>query len=120
MGIIINISNGVTHYASINRNTILIEKITAPVHQTDDDGNILYDEGNGGAPLLVSQNALIGYHISGTFSVWSDETAYRNADDNQMIYEKNIDFMHDTVPVNAYELLYNNFKETVQNYTDDI
>ena len=120
MGIIINPTRGVTHYASINRNTISITKITAAIHQKDADGNILYDEENGGAPLMVTLNGLVGYHVSCTFTVWDDETAYRNADDDQMLYQKNIELTHDTVPVNLYELLYNKFKEGVQSHTDDI
>lgn len=118
MGIIINPSRGVTHYASINRNGVHILKKTDIEVQTDENGNLHADET--GNQVIINPYRELGYVISAHFSVWDNEQHYRDRDITQIIYSREVQVTTTTPPMNVYELLYNKFKTTLQAHTDDI
>lgn len=118
MGVIINPSRGVNHYASINRNGIYITKLSEIEVQTDENGDLLLDESND--PTIINVYKELGYSISADFSVWDNEQDYKNRDINTIIYSREVQVITATPPTNVYELLYNQLKKGVASYTDDI
>jgi hypothetical protein len=119
MGIIINLPNNVTHYASINRNFISINK---QVQQgLDHVGEVDYtrtDEPPDSNAFTFVYD-VSGYEVTGGLSVWTNETDYRqrNHGSAQIV---SVTVTSPTVPTNPYEIIYQGYKDTLDSYTDDI
>lgn len=118
MGIIINPSRGVTQYASINRNGIYISKLSGMELETDANGELVRDAD--GDAIIKNAYVGTGYVISCLFTVWNDQTAYRDRDTTNISHTVNVEVTTQTAPTNPYELLYTKFKASLPAHTDDI
>lgn len=104
MGIIINLPNNVTHYASTRGKEVFIQKEPLPV----------YDDAYEDPPTYV-------YRIEGGLTVWDDLTSYQEGDLSNNVYTNlQVTVTSNTVPQNLYTSVYNEFKSGVNSYVDDI
>ena len=107
MGLIINLPNNVTHYASINTNNIHIRKESHSTSTLDDYGESI-------------EQLQWKYRITAGIWVWDDETYYTEKSVNNAASQATVIVVIDTVPDDIYTLIYNKYKTTLHSYTDDI
>jgi hypothetical protein len=107
MGVIINLPNNVTHYASINTNNIHIRK--------ESHTNIVLGDYNESIEQVQWK-----YKITAGIWIWDDETYYTERAVNYAIGDTMVVVITDTVPTDIYTLIYNKYKSTLHSYTDDI
>jgi hypothetical protein len=127
MGIIINLSNNVTHYASINKNFISITKdiIYQGLSLSEEVDTTQIDEIPEDSNLHTFVYNVGGYNVTGGLSVWTNETDYRQRNHGSAKIVS-VAVTSPTVPINPYETIYQGYKDTldsrkdVDSYTDDI
>ena len=119
MGIIINLPDNVKQYVSINRNTVSINKQVEAIIVGEPGAGPVTDEPIGPSNETI-ELVVRGYEVTAHFSIWTDETHYNNRDLEHIAGSLSVSTLVTTLPSNVYEVVYEELKQTLHSYTDDI
>lgn len=117
MGVIIHLSNDVNHYASINTNSVSVEKI---IIDPRIGNGLVASEDDPRGDMEISNVVVINYETSTVINVWDDETNYRDRIRDSSLQDINIKSTSNTLPDNMYTEVYTKFKSGLSSFTDDI
>tara|TARA_Y100000389_G_scaffold117668_1_gene114864 strand:+ start:339 stop:692 length:354 start_codon:yes stop_codon:yes gene_type:complete len=117
MGVIIHLPNDVTHYASVNTNSVSVEKII--IDPRIGNGLVALED-DPRADTEISNVIVINYETSTVINVWDDETNYRDRIRDSSLQDVSIKCTSNTLPDNLFTEAYTKFKSGLSSFTDDI
>jgi hypothetical protein len=117
MGVIIHLPNDVTHYASVNTNSVSVEKI---IIDPSIGNGLVASEDDPRFDVEISNVIVTNYETSTILNIWDDETNYRDRNKGLSLQEIRIKSTSNTLPDNMYTEVYTKFKSGLSSYTDDI
>lgn len=117
MGVIIHLSNDVTHYASVNTNTLSVEKI---IIDPSIGNGLVASEDDPRADMEISNVIVTNYNVHAVLNIWDDETNYRDRNRDLSLQDVSIKSTSNTLPDNLYTDVYTKFKSGLGSFTDDI
>tara|TARA_R110002153_G_scaffold234571_1_gene387942 strand:+ start:310 stop:663 length:354 start_codon:yes stop_codon:yes gene_type:complete len=117
MGVIIHVSNDITHYASVNTNSLSVEKI---IIDPSIGNGLVASEDDPRGDMEISNVIVTNYVTHTILNVWDDETNYRDRMRDMSIQDITVNSTSNTLPDNLYTEVYTKFKSGLASFTDDI